>query len=188
MIGGLKDLAAPVSRLQLRFDVGGLTTAHGDGGRAELRLEIATRPDLWYAVGVSTIDATTSMTTSDAGEPVVMTTTASSDSFTLSARVFKRLGPVVLSAGVVDSHAGVGVELRGLDDRLRFEVLASEWMPTDAGAAARVRVGGSAQWRFLYVQAGVLDVVSGLAANAYVGGGLRWTDPDLLGTLWWLRR
>ena len=75
---------------------------------------------------VEEFDTTVSMTTSDAGGPVVMTTTATSDSFTLSARVFKRLGPVVLSAGVVDSHAGVGVEVRGLDDRLRFEVLASE--------------------------------------------------------------
>lgn len=190
-IEGLEELAAPASHLEVRFDLGALATLRLDQNRADLRVELATRPDFWYALGVSTIASTaTTMTVTQGAGPVSVTTTtsSSSNSYALSARLFKRIGPVVLSAGVVDNHGGAGLELRALEDHLRFEVLGTAWSALGGPATARLRVGASVQWRFLYAQTGTLDAAGGPLASAYVGGGLRWSDPDVLRTLWWLRR
>jgi hypothetical protein len=189
-IEGLEKLAAPASHLDVRFDLGVLATLRPGGDRAELRVELATRPDFWYGLGISTVAGaatTTTLTQADGQVSVATTMTTSNSSYGLSARLFKRIGPLVLSAGLVDNHGGAGLELRGLQDHLRFEVLGTAWSPFGAPTTARLRVGASVQWRFLYAQAGTLDAVTGPLASAYVGGGLRWSDPDVLGTLWWLR-
>ncbi|HVT07339.1 MAG TPA: hypothetical protein VHO67_07765 [Polyangia bacterium] len=186
-IEGLKELAAPASHVEVRFDLGVLSTLRSDVSGAELRVEIATRPDFWYGLGVSTVGTAAMSATASPPAQGDVTSTSSSNSYTLSARLFKRIGPVVLSAGVVDNHGGAGLELRGLEDHLRLEVIGTTGSPMGGGATAHLRVGGSVQWYFVYAQAGLLDAVGGPLASAYVGGGLRWSDPDLLGTLWWLR-
>lgn len=182
----LQELIAPASRLELRCDLGILSTRRIGDGRAGIDVEIATRPDYWYSVGVAEI-VTTTVTTTSRSDGTTITTVAQDDVVGVSARFFKRFGPLVLSAGLADSAGGAGIELRALDDRLRFEVLATSGRLSDLNASPRVRVGGSAQWRFLYVQAGLLDVFADPVANAYLGIGVRWRDPDLLGTAWWLR-
>ena len=185
-IAGVQELMAPASRLELRCDLGLLATRRPGDGRAGLDVEIATRPDYWYGLGVAAIAGTTTTTTTRAGGATVMTI-ETKDALGISARFFKRLGPLVLSAGLVDSSGGAGIELRGLDDRLRLEVLATNWKLSDPRASPRVRVGGSAQWRFFYVQAGVLDVLDDPRASTYAGVGMRWRDPDLLSAISWLR-
>src|SRR6185312_7141559 len=190
-IEGLEQLAGPASRVQVRFDAGVLATRRPNENGAEIRVEVATRPDFWYGLGVSAV-GTPPVTMRTAVTPatgqIIVVTTSSSNSYMLSARLFKRVGRIVQTAGVVDSHGGAGLEWRALGDRVRFEVIGTAWSPLGGAATARLRVGGSVQWRFLYAQAGTLDAVSGPLASAYVGGGLRWTDPDLLGTLRWLWR
>jgi hypothetical protein len=185
----LQELTAPAARTEVRVDLGLLTAFSTGENRAELHVEIAPRADFWYAIGVSTLARpTTTLTQSTTpGESVVMTTTTS-ESFSLSARLFKRIGPLVLSAGLVDGRGGVGLELRSPGDRLRLEVLASEWRPSDPAATPSLRVGASAQWRWLYVQGGALDVLDRARASAYLGVGMRWRDEDLLQALWWIRR
>src|SRR5690349_3447050 len=76
---GLEELAAPPARLEVRFDLGGLATLRPDENRADLRVELATRPDFWYGLGVSTIESTTTtLTVTEAGgQSSVMTTTTS---------------------------------------------------------------------------------------------------------------
>jgi hypothetical protein len=183
----VRDLMAPASHLELRCDLSLLTTRRLGDGRAGLDVEIATRPDYWYGLGVATIAGTTATTTTTAGGATV-TTIESTDAIGLSARLFKRFGPLVLSAGIVDSAGGAGLELRALGDRLRLEVLATNWQPSEPRTSPHVRFGGSAQWRLVYVQAGVLDLLDDPRASAYVGVGLRWRDPDILSTAAWLRR
>ena len=177
---------APASRLELRCDLSLLATRRAGDGRAGLDVEIATRPDYWYGLGVAAIAGTTVTTTTTAGGTTV-TTFETKDAVGISARFFKRLGPLVVSAGVVDSAGGAGIELRGLGDRLRLEVLATNWKLSDLRESPRVRLGGSAQWQFVYVQAGVLDVFDDPRASAYVGVGMRWRNPDLLAAVSWLR-
>jgi hypothetical protein len=185
----LKELAAPAARTEVRLDLGVFAAFPSREDRAELRVEIAPRPDLWYGLGVSSLTSTTTTVTASTtpgGSEISATTT--SQSFSLSARLFKRVGPLVLSAGLVDGRGGAGLELRSPRDRLRLEVLASEWRPSDPAAVPALRIGASAQWRWLYVQGGLLDVLDRARRSGYLGVGMRWRDEDLLQAVWWLRR
>jgi hypothetical protein len=191
----VQQLAEPASRLELRFDFGAISALDGGSGRADVRVEFATRPDFWYGLGVSSLmrtSTTTSVTSSSTTGTVVTTSMTTNEALLISARVFKRFGPLVLSAGLVDNHGGVGAELRGFADRLRLEALLAQWNPNDPRGRPTLRIGASAQWWRLYAQMGALDVLeaqrSPLAANLYFGAGLRWTDADFLQALWWLRR
>ena len=49
----LETLVAPARRLELRFDVSLTASLPRRGDRAGISVELATRPDLWYAVGVA---------------------------------------------------------------------------------------------------------------------------------------
>ena len=97
----------------------------GDG-RAGLDVEIATRPDYWYGLGVAAIADTTA-------------TTPRSGPATRPSRRLRRktrsASPRVSSSGSdrwfspqasSTASGGAGIELRGLDDRLRLEVLADQ--------------------------------------------------------------
>jgi phospholipid/cholesterol/gamma-HCH transport system substrate-binding protein len=179
-VADLKDLAAPAARTEVRLDLGVLAAASARQDRAELRVEIAPRPDFWYGIGVSSIAQTSTSTSMTVGSDPTVTTTSTSDSFSLSARVFKRIGPLVLSAGLVDGRGGAGLELRSPYDRLRLELLASEWRPSDPRAIPSLRAGASAQWRWIYVQGGVLDLLDRQQRSAYLGLGMRWRDEDHL--------
>jgi phospholipid/cholesterol/gamma-HCH transport system substrate-binding protein len=185
-VADLKDLAAPAARTEVRLDLGVLAAVSSQQDRAELRVEIAPRPDFWYGVGVSSIAQTSTLTSMTAGSDTTVTTTSTSNSFSLSARVFKRIGPLVLSAGLVDGRGGAGLELRSPHDRLRLELLASEWRPSDPRAIPSLRAGVSAQWRWLYVQGGVLDMLDREQRSAYLGLGMRWRDEDLLRAARWV--
>ena len=101
--------------------------------------------------------------------------------------MFKSIGPLVLSGGVVDSHGALGIELRGWRDRLRVELLASTARPL-AYRPPSLRAGASLQWRWIYIQAGVQALADRELRAAYVGMGMRWSDPDLLRSLGWLAR
>ncbi len=191
----LKELTAPAARTEVRVDLGVFAAYPAQEDRAELRVEIAPRPDFWYAVGVSSLtQTTTTMSAATTSSPMsamdgtVYTTTSTSESFSLSARIFKRIGPLVVSAGLVDGRGGAGLELRSPGDRLRLELLASEWRPSDARAIPSLRVGASAQWGWLYVQGGLLEVLDPARRSGYLGLGMRWRDEDLLQALWWIRR
>ena len=116
---------------------------------------------------------------------VTRTITTSEQALTWSARVFKRIGPLVLSGGMVDGHGALGIELRGWQDRLRLEMLASSAHPLEVRPPS-LRAGASLQWRWIYIQAGVQALADRELRAAYLGMGLRWSDPDLLRSLGWL--
>ena len=181
----LDTLVAPARRLQLRLDVSLTASLPRRGDRAGLSVELATRPDLWYAVGVASGSELTAVESLSPDGAVTTTITIRDDAILWSARVFKSIGPLVLSGGVVDSHGAFGIELRGWDDRLRVELLATaaralEYRPPS------LRAGASLQWRWIYVQAGVQALADRELRAGYLGMGMRWSDPDLLRSLGWL--
>jgi hypothetical protein len=187
-MANLKQLAAPVERIVVRFDLGlAAALASSRAGRTALGIEIAPRPDYWYGFAVAAlsdpkieiaIDPTT-------GAPA-RRAISSNESIALSARFFKQIGPLVLSAGMVDNRAGAGAELRVFGDRLRVETVIHR-NPWQTSGPPRLRVGASVQWRSLYLQAGAQDVLDPTRA-AYVGVGLRWSDEDIKYALPWLSR
>ena len=181
----LDTLVAPARRLQLRLDVSLTASLPRRGDRAGLSVELATRPDLWYAVGVASGSELTAVEAMSSDGAVTRTLTIQDQAILWSARVFKAIGPLVLSGGVVDNHGAFGIELRGWDDRVRLELLATTAHPLEYGPPS-VRAGASLQWRWLYVQAGVQALADRELRAGYLGVGMRWSDPDLLRSLGWL--
>ena len=181
----LEALVAPARRLDLRLDVSLTASLPRRGGRAGISVELATRPDLWYAIGVASATEPTVVDVVSSDGTVIRTITTEDEAIVWSARVFKSIGPLVLSGGVVDNHGAAGIELRGWHDRLRLELLASAARPL-AYRPPSLRAGASLQWRWIYVQAGVQALADRELRAAYVGMGMRWSDPDLLRSLGWL--
>jgi phospholipid/cholesterol/gamma-HCH transport system substrate-binding protein len=190
LVVNLKELAAPVSHLDVRLDAGVAASLPQRGTRAAFNVEIATRFDFWYGFGVSTAPPT-AVTTTTTTPPIVgssTTITRNENALAFSARLFKRIGPAVISGGMVDSRAGFAVELRGWDDRIRVELALADAQPWRTDALPGLRAGGSAQWGWLYVQAGAQDLLEPALRAAYAGAGLRWSDPDLRYLIPWVTR
>ncbi len=185
----IKTLVEPARHVEIRLDLGAVATVPRRTNRVALNLEIATRSDFWYGVGVASGSQTTTFTeTVTSSGDVQRTLTASEDGVVISARLFKRIGPGVISAGLVDSRPALATELRGWQDRLRLEVIAMNSLTWQIGTSATVRAGGSVQWRWFYLQAGVQDLQTSALRASYWGAGLRWQDPDLHELLAWALR
>jgi len=72
------------------------------------------------------------------------------------------------------------VELRALDDRLRFGLLAYDFMKRDDKPNPRYRFTSSYQfWKGAYIQAGIQDIDNKDLRTVFFGAGLRWKDDDL---------
>jgi hypothetical protein len=189
MAGNINELVEPARHTELRLDAGGVALLSKGGDRFDVALEIAPRPDYWYSVGAGTtsISTATQVVTTDAkGKQIVTTVSNTDSSINLTARIFKRIGPVVLSAGILEDRPATAIELRGWKDRVRFEAVtqaAGAWQVTGRPS---VRLGGSLQWRWIYVQGGVQDLIDGTSRAAYAGVGMRWADPDLRDLLPWV--
>jgi hypothetical protein len=190
LAANVNQLTEPARRTELRLDAGGVASLPRRGNRLEVALEIAPRPDYWYSIGVGTssITTTTEIFSTDAnGNRTVSTVSTTTDSgVNVSARIFKRLGPLVLSAGVLDDRPAVAIELRGWKDRVRFEVVDQAPGAWQVTGRPSVRLGGSLQWRWIYLQAGVQDLIDGSLRAAYAGLGMRWADADLRDVLPWV--
>jgi hypothetical protein len=181
----VETLVAPARRLELRLDVSLTASLPRRGDRSGISVELATRPDFWYAIGVASATVPTAVEVVSSDGTVIRTITTQDEAIVWSVRVFKSIGPLVLSGGVVDNHGALGIELRGWSDRLRLELLASAARPL-AYRPPSLRAGASLQWRWIYVQAGVQALADRELRAAYLGIGMRWSDPDLLRSLGWL--
>ncbi|HJV91311.1 MAG TPA: MlaD family protein [Holophagaceae bacterium] len=185
MLGGFKAM-------DLRLDMGGSQWVDRHDSRIGLGIELAPRPDYWYALDLaSTPDGKISesqqtVTKIDpvSGLPTTVLlnnrTVTVDKAFTISAQFAKRYGPVVFSAGIVESKGGAGLEFRTFEDRFRFGVLAYDFTKRDDKPNPRVRLSTTYQfWKGMYVQAGLQDVANKELRTLTFGGGIRWKDDDL---------
>ncbi len=189
MAENINQLVEPARHMELRLDAGAVALLPKRGNRFDVALEIAPRPDYWYSIGAGTASTSTTtqvITTGPDGNQTTTTVSSTNSDVSLSARIFKRIGPVVLSAGILEDRPATAIELRGWKDRVRFEAVtqaAGAWQVTGRPS---VRLGGSLQWRWIYVQGGVQDLIDGTSRAAYAGVGMRWADPDLRDLLPWV--
>lgn len=186
MLGGLKQM-------EMRLDMGGAQWSKRGESQTGLTLELAPRKDYWYTLGLQStpdgkiLDSSRAVSVLDplTGKPVNRTettrTVTTDQSFTVSAQFARRLGDYfVVSAGMVDSRGGGGVELRLLQDRLRAGVLAYDFTKREGKDKPRVRFTTSYEFgKGLYVQAGLQDGLNRDLRTFFYGGGIRWKDDDL---------
>ena len=190
-VDNVNSMLGGFNKMDFRLDMSGAQWDKRKDSRVGLDIEIAPRPDYWYALGFAStpdgkISQSTRVTTQIdplTGLPVSVTDkfVTSDQAFNVSAQFAKRLGPAVFSAGIVEGKGGGGAEIRTLDgDRLRFGVLAYDFVKRDDKPNPRYRFTSSYQfWKGAYIQAGVQDFGNKDLKTVFFGGGLRWKDEDL---------
>ena len=192
-VDNVNGLLGGFNKMDFRLDMNAAQWDKRKDSRVGLGLEIAPRPDYWYALGFASTpdgkinESSRTVTQLDpvTGLPVTVLErnryVTTDQAFTVSAQFAKRLGPAVFSAGIVEGKGGGGVELRTLDnDRLRFGLLAYDFTKRDDKPNPRYRFTSSYQfWKGAYVQAGVQDIGNKDLRTLFFGGGLRWKDDDL---------
>jgi phospholipid/cholesterol/gamma-HCH transport system substrate-binding protein len=191
-VDNVNNMLGGFNKMDFRLDMNAAQWDKRHDSRVGLGLEIAPRPDYWYALAfASTPDGKVRQSTQNITQldpitglpvsvPTSIRTITTEQVFTATAQFAKRLGPAVFSAGIVENKGGAGVELRTLEDRLRFGVLAYDFTKQDDKPNPRYRFTSSYQfWKGAYVQAGVQDIANRDLRTLFFGAGLRWKDDDL---------
>jgi phospholipid/cholesterol/gamma-HCH transport system substrate-binding protein len=191
-VDNVNNMLGGFNKMDFRLDMGGAQWSKRHDSNVGLGLEIAPKPDYWYALAfnstpdgkinqsLQTITQVDPVTGKPVSVPQNIQWVTTDQVFTLSAQFAKRLGPAVFSAGIIESKGGAGVELRALDDRLRAGVLAYDFTKRDDKPNPRYRFTTSYQfWKGAYIQAGVQDIANKDLRTAFFGAGLRWKDDDL---------
>lgn len=162
--------------------------------RFDLRLTPA-RQDRYYSVGVintpvpsSTVTTRERRTTDAAGtEEEVVRTTERTDDLKLNLQLARIWGPLTVRAGVMESTAGVGIDLMPI----RQLMLSGEVF--DFGADDGVYIRGYGRiypfynpestnpLHWLYLTGGVDDAMDIYNRDFFIGAGVRFTDQDLRG-------
>ena len=192
-VDNVNNMLGGFNKMDFRLDMNAAQWSKRSDSRVGLGIDIAPRPDYWYALGfASTPDGKINTSTSTVtqldpvtGKPVTILSSnryvTTDQAFTASAQFAKRIGPAVFSAGIVENKGGAGFELRAFDqDRLRVGVLAYDFTKRDDKPNPRYRFTSSYQfWKGAYIQAGVQDIANKELRTVFFGGGLRWKDDDL---------
>jgi phospholipid/cholesterol/gamma-HCH transport system substrate-binding protein len=192
-VDNVNNMLGGFNKMDFRLDMNAAQWSKRSDSRVGLGIDIAPRPDYWYALGfASTPDGKINTSTSTVtqldpvtGKPVTVLSSnryvTTDQAFTASAQFAKRIGPAVFSAGIVENKGGGGVELRALEgDRLRAGFLAYDFTKRDDKPNPRYRFTSSYQfWKGAYIQAGVQDIANKELRTIFFGGGLRWKDDDL---------
>ncbi len=192
-VDNVNNMLGGFNKMDFRLDMNAAQWSKRSDSRVGLGIDIAPRPDYWYALGfASTPDGKINTSTSTVtqldpvtGKPVTVLSSnryvTTDQAFTASAQFAKRIGPAIFSAGIVENKGGAGFELRAFDqDRLRVGVLAYDFTKRDDKPNPRYRFTSSYQfWKGAYIQAGIQDIANKELRTVFFGGGLRWKDEDL---------
>jgi phospholipid/cholesterol/gamma-HCH transport system substrate-binding protein len=160
------------------------------GAGASVRLEPASG-DRWYRIGVNGapdgVSTRTVTSTTVGGATTVTDETETMYTFSIDAELARRFGIVTLRGGLLESSAGIGVDIQPLD-RLAF-----------SGEVFRFRTGDYPNLRgkitlfpffnpdsnnplnWIYIQGGINDALSASNRDFFAGGGVRFSDREIKG-------
>lgn len=153
--------------------------------RSQLSLRIQPSKEKYYLLHVSSdiynqplgrvvVSSTDGQTASTLQEQVV----ESNDNVKFGFQYVRRWGPLALRGGVIESVAGLGVDLFVLDDRV---TLGTDLFRLTADEGPRLRT--TLLWYFMpwaYVQFGGDDLLVSDRRDMFFGVGMSFTDNDLM--------
>jgi phospholipid/cholesterol/gamma-HCH transport system substrate-binding protein len=158
---------------------------------ASLRLEPASN-DRWYRIGVTGApDGVSTRTVKQAsdifGRPIAyLDTTETKYSFAVDAEIARKIGPVTVRGGLLESTAGIGIDVQPL----KWASLSGEVFDFKAGEMPNLRSfvtispfldpNGNMPWNWLYITAGMRNILNG-RRDIFVGGGIRFSDREVKG-------
>jgi phospholipid/cholesterol/gamma-HCH transport system substrate-binding protein len=160
---------------------------------ASLRLDPASN-DRWYRIGVSSMPegvttrkVTETMTTGGTGTvSSYEDITETKYTIAVDAELARRFGPVTLRGGLLESTAGLGLDIQPL----RWVSLSGEVFRFKTGEAPNLRgtvtvypffdPGSNKPWHWLYIQGGVNNSLRD-ERDFFVGAGIRFSDREVKG-------
>ncbi len=188
-VGELSETLGAIKRIGLDLNLGGFYLSETETSQASLTVDINTRSDWLYRASI--VDAATDRektrteritTTHGDGTVDVQTieTVRLSDDLTFTALLGHELGgEFKLYTGLIESSFGLEANYPLFDRRLWLTLQAYDFDRQD-NLAPHLRL--STEWRFhpnLYLLGGFDDLLEGDRNSIFLGGGVRWNDPDL---------
>ncbi len=191
MVSQTKDFVTRFVGLQTAIDFqmnayGRRLNAGDDAWRSQMTIRIQpTDKRKYYLLGISSdvvpyFDTVTRLQTSGAGGTGTVTESRNelTDVIKFNVQYARRFGALALRGGLIESTAGVGVDLFAAQDRVQLS--ASVFRLTGPAPAPRLRA--SLRWAFLswaYVQVGGDDLLT-KQRDGFFGLGISFTDNDLM--------
>jgi phospholipid/cholesterol/gamma-HCH transport system substrate-binding protein len=160
------------------------------GAGASLRLEPASG-DRWYRIGVNGapdgVSSRTVTSTTTSGVTTVTDETETKYTFSVDAELARRFGIVTLRGGLLESSAGIGMDIQPFD-RL---ALSGEVFHFQTGSYPNLRgkvtlfpffnPDSNNPLNWIYIQGGINDALSASNRDFFAGGGVRFSDREIKG-------
>ena len=169
-----------------RYDV----LAETGRASASIRLDPASN-DRWYRIGVSSApdgvaSRTVTETTDSSGTVSKEDTTETKYSFSVDAELARRFGFLTLRGGLLESTAGVGVDIQPIN----WLSLSGELFNFQNGERPNLRgtltfypffdPDSNKPWNWFYLMGGINNALNG-SRDYFFGGGLRFADREVKG-------
>jgi phospholipid/cholesterol/gamma-HCH transport system substrate-binding protein len=157
---------------------------------ASIRFEPASG-DRWYRLGVNGapdgVSSRTVTSTTVSGVTTVTDETETKYAFSIDAELARRFGIVTLRGGLLESSAGIGIDIQPFD-RL---ALSGEVFRFQRGNYPNLRgtitlfpffnPNSNNPLNWLYIQGGINDALTSSNRDFFAGGGLRFSDREIKG-------
>lgn len=192
----VNEFVGRIRRIQTQVGYRGEYYPSDGNVKSFISLRLQPRLDKWYEIalvddpfGRSVSSRTVTKTTYDADsslerhEKKIEEKTVTTDTFKFSAQMAKRWYFFVARGGLIESHAGVGTDLKFFDDHLMISLECSDFANED-----NPRLKASMDFLFLdhfFVTGGLDDLVHQSVLDGYAdprwffGGGIYFTDEDI---------
>ena len=157
---------------------------------ASIRIEPASN-DRWYRIGVTSspegiTNRTVKEITDSAGNVTIEDTTETQYSVTIDAELARKIGLFTLRGGLLESTAGIGVDI----DPLKWLSISGELFNFQDGERPNLRSSitlypffnpdSNKPWNWIYLRGGINNALNG-NRDFFLGGGLRFADREVQG-------
>mgnify|MGYP001806240163 FL=1 len=192
LVRNANDIVGKASGLGVQVDTVGRYDVIAATARASASIRLTpSSGDRWYRVGVSSapdgIVTRKTTDTSEAGNPTTHVETSETKSgFTIDAEIARRVGPVTLRGGLLESTAGLGLDF----EPSRKLAISSELFDFSATARPNLRETvtvypffdprSELPWNWLYFRAGLTSALES-DRDWFVGLGFRFEDEYIRG-------
>jgi phospholipid/cholesterol/gamma-HCH transport system substrate-binding protein len=196
-VEGVSDYVDRLIKLQLQVGFRSEWLLNERGSKTYASLRLLPRPDKFYLVEVvndprGRQNQVTSQIDTSSGTTRT-TTTTTEQKLAFSVEFGKRIGPVTLRIGLIESSGGVGADVHLLDDSLTISTNLYQFQRTDLSALPRAKLWADYRFlRYLYATIGSDDFLNAwragrypggpkfaLGSDVFFGGGVVFTDDDL---------
>ena len=189
VVGDVRSLTSTISRLQVKMEFRGEYYFLQNSLKNYVSIRFQPQPDKYYLFelvsdpqGKRTYSQRVTTSNDPDKPPVVVEDVVKTESaLKITLQLAKRWHFLTFRYGLMESGAGLGLDVNLLEDALRFKLDVFDF---GADNFPRVRLLATYEFvRHLYVAVGIDDVLNNASRDYFVGLGVSFTDDDLKGLL-----